>query len=81
MCRILRGYLDLHWEQARLADIFSNTDLIEGIALPPTVDRVLQFAASNDDCCGNLAEVVGCLGAMSKSSGSGEHVQGALVRA
>jgi hypothetical protein len=80
MCRILRGYLERHWEQARLADIFSNADLIQGIALPPTVDGVVQFAASNDDCCENLGEVVGCLGEISENKGFGEHVQGALVR-
>lgn len=80
MCRILRGYLELHWEQARLADVFSNADLIEGIALPPTVDAVMAFSTSNEDCCGNLAEVVGCLGAVNTSLSLGEHAQGSLVR-
>lgn len=81
LCNALRRYLEQHWEDARLYEVFSNTDLILGVALPVSPDKVMRFATDVDGCCANLVETVACLRCCKGNPDFGGHVEGALVRA
>ena len=76
----LEMHLEQHWVQARLEDVFSDPELIEGIELPPSPESVMKFVTVDKDCGEHLAEVVGCLRYCNRDRDFGEHVRGALVR-